>query len=205
MPCLRETVMNAHNYGALKPVDATVSGKLFVKVQIQFVGLVEPVFIVVEMTPVHAHSDKSHKTVAKDSFDIGHYTHVTDRISSAFCGDMTDQSRWILFGHKFPGPSFDMLAYCNTPYPAGAGALDDIGTIPLNVWQTGKLEFRVRGDDEYPWGDEYPHDPYYSSQFLSRSVLAGFVNGAKKKEFKFYDLERGPWPVITRQGFQLAA
>ena len=23
---------------------------------------------------------------------------------------------------------------------------------------------------------------------------------SKKKEHKFYDLERGPWPVITRQG-----
>ena len=47
------------------------------------------------------------------------------------------------------------------------------------------------------------HDPYFSSQFASRSVLAGYVNGVKKKEFKFYDLERGSWPVITRQGILL--
>ena len=97
-----------------------------------------------------------------------------------------------------------MLAYCNKSYPVGAGALDDIDTIPLNLWQTGQLEFRVRGNDEYPWGDEYPHDLYYSSQFVSRSVLAGYVNGVRKKEFKLYDLERGPWPVSTRrQGIQL--
>ena len=66
MPCLREMVLNVHNYGALKPADATVSGKLFAKVQIQVVGLVEPICIVVEMTPVHAHSDNSDKTVARD-------------------------------------------------------------------------------------------------------------------------------------------
>jgi len=49
--------------------------------------------------------------VARDFFNIGYYTHVTERVSSAFCGDMTDQTRWILFGHKFPGPSFDMLSH----------------------------------------------------------------------------------------------
>ena len=59
------------------------------------------------------------------------------------------------------------------------------------------LKFRVRGEDDSPWGDEYPHDPYFSSQFVSRSVLAGYVDGIKKKEHKFYDLERGPWPVIA--------
>ena len=78
-----------------------------------------------------------------------------------------------------------VLAYCNRPYPVGAGALGDVGTVPLNVWQTGRLEFRVRGADDYPWGDEYPHGPYYSPHFVSRSVLAGYVNGVKKKEFKF--------------------
>ena len=112
MPCLRETVMNVHNLGELLPVEATASGSLFVKTQIEFVSPTKPTFVVVEMTPVHAHSDHSHTTVARDFFNIGYYTHVTERVSSAFCGDMTDQSRWILFGHKFPGPSFDMLAYC---------------------------------------------------------------------------------------------
>ena len=34
-------------------------------------------------------------------------------------------------------------------------------------------------------------------------MLAGYVNGIQKKEFKFYDLERGSWPVITRQGILL--
>ena len=37
--------------------------------------------IVVEMTPVHAHSDNSHTTVARDFFNIGYYTHVSDDIS----------------------------------------------------------------------------------------------------------------------------
>ena len=46
-------------------------------------------------------------------------------------------------------------------------------------------------------------DTYFSSQFVSRSVLAGYVNDVKKKEFKFNDLERGSWPVITRQDIQL--
>ena len=202
MPCLRETVESVHNLGGLLPVDATASGTLFLKTQIEFVGLVQPTFIVVEMSPVHAHSDNSHTNVAKGFFELGYCTHVTDRISSAFYGDMTDQSKWILVDHKFPGPPFDMLAYCNKSYPVGAGALDDIVAIPLNLWQTGQLEFRVRGGGDYPWGDEYLHDPYFSSQFVSRSVLAGYVNGAKKKEFKFYDLE-GSWPVITRQGMQL--
>ena len=96
-----------------------------------------------------------------------------------------------------------MLAYCNKSYPVGVAALDDIDDVPLNLWQKDELELRVRGNDEHPWGDEYPHDPYFSSQFVSRSVLAGYVNGVKKKEFKFYDLERGSWPVITRQGIQL--
>ena len=124
MPCLRETVMNVHNLGGLLPVDATPSGALFIRTQIEFVDIVKPPFIVAEMTPFHAHSDDSHTTVARDFFKIGYYTHVTDRVSAAFCGDMTDQSRWILFGHKFPGPSFDMLAYCNTSYPVGYGALE---------------------------------------------------------------------------------
>ena len=34
-------------------------------------------------------------------------------------------------------------------------------------------------------------------------MLAGYVNGAKNKEFEIYDLEPGSWPVITRQGIQL--
>ena len=204
MPCLRETAMNVHNLGGLPPVEATASGSLFVKTQIEFVGLTKPTFVVVEMTPVHAHSGNSHTTVARGFFNIGHYTHVTDRVTSAFCGDMTDQSRWILFGHKFPGPSFDMLAYCDKSYPVGVGALDDIGDVPLALWQHSKQpEFRVRGEDDYPWGNEYPHDLYFPSQFVSRSVLAGYVNGVKKKEHKFYDSERGSWPVITRQGNQL--
>ena len=124
-------------------------------------------FIVVEMTPVHAHSDDSNTSVARDFFNIGYYTHVTDRVSSVFCGDKTDQSRWIMFGHKFPGPSFDMLAYCNESYPVGFGALDDISDVSPDLWQNGNLEFRVRGEDDAPWGDEYPHDPYFSSQFVS--------------------------------------
>ena len=65
-------------------------------------------------------SSPSCRQAAKGFFNIGHYTHVTERVSSAFCGDMTDQSRWIiLFGHKFPGPSSGMLAYCNKSYPVG--------------------------------------------------------------------------------------
>ena len=155
------------------------------------------------MAPVHAHSDNSHTTVAKDFFDIGYYTHVTERVPSAFCGDMTDQSRWILFGHKFPGPSFGMLAYCNTSYPTGVGALDDIGDLPLNLWRNNELEFRVRGKDDCRGVTSTPYDPYFPSQFVFRSVLAGYVNGVKKKEFKFYDLERGSWPVITRHGILL--
>ena len=121
--------MNVHNLGDLLPVEATASGSLFVKTQIEFVGLTKPTFDIVEMPPVHAHSDNSHTTVARDFFNIGYYTHVTERVSSAFCGDMTDQSRWILFGHKFPGPPFDTLAYCNKSYPVGVGALDDIGDM----------------------------------------------------------------------------
>jgi hypothetical protein len=76
--------MNVHNLGGLLPVEATASGSLFVKTQIEFVGLTRPTFIVVEMAPVHAHSDNSHTIVAKDSFNIGYYTHVTERVSSAF-------------------------------------------------------------------------------------------------------------------------
>ena len=87
MPCLRETVMNVHNLGGLLPIEATASGSLFVKTQIEFVGLTKPTFVVVEMTPVHAHPDNSHTTVARDFFNIGYYTHVTERVSSAFCGD----------------------------------------------------------------------------------------------------------------------
>ena len=116
---------------------------------------------------------------------------------------MTDQTRWILFGHKFPGPSFDMLSYCNKSYLVGLGALDDVDNVSPSLWQQNAPRFRVRGEDDSPWGDEYPHDPYFSSQFVSRSVLAGYIDGIKKKEHKFYDPERGPWPVITRQGIQL--
>ena len=151
MPCLRETVMNVHNLGGLLPIDAAASGSLFVKTQIEFVGLTKPTFIAVEMAPVHAHSDNSHTTVARDFFNIGYYTHVTERISSAFCGDMTDQSRWILFGHKFPGPSFGMLAYCNKSYPVGVKALGHVDDVTLNLWRNSELEFRVRGEDDYPW------------------------------------------------------
>ena len=203
MPCLRETVLNVHNSGGLLPVEATASGDLFVSVQIQFVDIVKPMFIVVEMAPVHAHSDKSHSNIAKDFCNIGYYTHVTDRVPSAFCGGMTDQNRWSLFGHAFPGPSFGMLAYCNKTYVVGAGALDDMDDAPSKLWQAGELQFRERGEDDYPWGDEYSSSPYISSQFVLRSVLAGYVGGIKKKEYTFYDLELGSWPVITRQGIQL--
>ena len=136
---------------------------MFATVQIKFVKLTELTLTAVEMTPVHAHSDSSHSSVAKDFYDIGYCTHVTERTSSAFCGDTTDQSRRILFGHKFSGLSFGMLAYCNNTYPAGAGALDDIEDVPSNLWQTGELVFRVRGADDYPWGDEYPSSQYLSS------------------------------------------
>jgi hypothetical protein len=152
---------------------------------------------------VHAHSDKSHSGVVKGFYNIGYYTHVTDRVSSAFCGDMADQSRWILFGHDFPGPSFDKLAYCKKTYVVGADALDDINGVSSKLRQTGELVFRKRGADGYPWGDEYPSSPYVGSQLVSRSVLAGYIAGVKKNKFKFYDLELGPWPVITRQGIQL--
>ena len=74
MPCLRETAMNVHNLGGVLPVEATASGSLFVKTQIEFVGLTKPTFIVVEMTPVHAHSDNSHTTVARDFFNIGYWS-----------------------------------------------------------------------------------------------------------------------------------
>ena len=96
MPCLRETVMNVRNLGGLLPVEVMASGSFFVKTQIEFVGLTKPTFIVVEMAPVHAHFDNSHTTVAKDFFNIRYYTHVTERVSSAFCGDMTNQSRWVV-------------------------------------------------------------------------------------------------------------
>ena len=195
MPCLRETAMNAHNPGGLLPVEATASGDLFISVQIQFVDIVKPMFIVVEMTPVHAHSNKSHSNVAKGFYNICYYTHVTDRVPSAFCGDMTDQSRWILFGHAFPDPSFGMLAYCNKTCIVGAGALDGIDDAPNQRWQPGELQFRERGEDDYPWGDEYPSSPYISSQFVSRSVLAGYVGGIKKKEYKFMILNSVPGPL----------
>ena len=45
--------MNVHNLGGLLPIEATASGSLFVKTQIEFVGLTKPTFIVVEMAPVH--------------------------------------------------------------------------------------------------------------------------------------------------------
>jgi hypothetical protein len=99
---------------------------LFVTVQIKFVKLTEPTLTVVEMTPVHAYSDGSHSSVAKDFYGIDYYTHVTERISSAFCGDMTDQSRWILFGHTFLGLSFDMLACTATALILSAPALSTI-------------------------------------------------------------------------------
>ena len=91
------------------------------------------------MNVIHAHSNDSHRTTAKDLFDIGYYTIATDRGSSSICRDITDQSRWILFGHIFPGPSFDMLAYSNN------SALDqhftsyDSSAIPLHVHKIGQF------------------------------------------------------------------
>ena len=96
MTCLREIVMKVNNLGGLLPVEATASGSLFVKTQIGCVGLVKPTFIIVELTPVHAHSDNSHTTVARDFSNIGYYTHVTKHISSTFCGDMDDQGILLL-------------------------------------------------------------------------------------------------------------
>ena len=75
-----------------------------------------------------------------------HPTPVGDVAPTNFSFGRFLKSRWILFGHKFPGPSFGMLAYCNKPYPVGVSALDDIGDLSLNLWRNDKLEFRVRGD-----------------------------------------------------------
>ena len=92
------------------------------------------------MTPVHAHSDKSHLSVAKDFCDIGYYTHATERISSAFCGDMMmNQSRCILFGHAFPGPSFVMRAYCNKAYVLQAIAKEFNGLIAIGTFVDNKI------------------------------------------------------------------
>ena len=60
--------------------------------------MTKPTFIVVETTPVYAHYDNSHTTVAPDSFNIGYYTHVTKHTSSAFCGNMADQEILLLDG-----------------------------------------------------------------------------------------------------------
>ena len=126
-----------------------MSGDLFVSVQIQFVDITKPTFVAAEMAPVHANSNASHSSVAKDFYSIGYYAHATERASSAFCGDMTDQIRWILFGHASTSSSFDMLAYCNNTYAFGAGALDDINNVPGNLWKTEQLVFRKRDADDY--------------------------------------------------------
>ena len=56
MPCLRETVTNAHNSGGLLPVEATASGNMFVSVQVQFVDITKSTFIVTEVPRVYAQS-----------------------------------------------------------------------------------------------------------------------------------------------------
>ena len=78
---------------------------------------------------------------------------------SAFCGDMTDQSRWILFGRAFPGPSFDMLAYCNKSYAAGAGALDDINDAPSN-YSDGAMDLPMMP----------PTKPFFTLQSLTHQA-----------------------------------
>ena len=123
MPCMHET----------ENVDATIAG------QIGFISLVKPAFVVVQMKIVHTHSNDSHRTVAKDFFDIGYYTNVTGRVSSSVCGDITDQSRWILFGHKFPGSSFDMLAYSNNCVLDQHFTRHYSVTIQLRVYKIGRL------------------------------------------------------------------
>ena len=77
VPCLRET----------KNVDATIYA------QLEFVKLVKPSLVVVQMKIAHAHSNNSHRTTAKGLFGIGYYTNVTERISSSICGDVTNTGR----------------------------------------------------------------------------------------------------------------
>ena len=68
-----------------------------------------------------------------------HPANITERLLSSVCGDVTDTGRWVLFGHIFLGPSFDMLAYSNN------SAFDrllsfasyDSSAIPLHVRKIG--------------------------------------------------------------------
>ena len=124
-------------YAKQKNADATVYA------QLETVKLVKPAFVVVQMKIVtfYTHSNDLHKTTAKDFFDIGYYTNITERLSSSICGDVTDIGRWILFGHIFPGPSFDMLAYSDN---SAFGQLlsfsrYDSSAIPLHVRKIGSF------------------------------------------------------------------
>ena len=198
LPCLRETVMNIHNFGSLKPVDEHEFGDLFVDYLARFCAIVEPDAVLCEMTPEHSHSDGSHKSVCKRFEQLGYSVHVTDRMSSAFCGDSTDRNRWFMLCFKLAGPSFDLLSYCQSDYSNAVDILDRPAEVSSDLWLDAPCEFRTRGKDTLPWGDEYPRDPRFLGQFISRAVLQGYAHGRRAKECKIWDVSRGPLPTVTR-------
>ena len=147
MPCIRKT----------DNTDATVPA------QLEFVNLVKPAFVVVQMKTAtfHTHSNDLHKTTAKDLFGIGYYTNITERLSSS-CGDVTGIGRWILFGHIFHGLSFDMMAYSDSSAfdQLLSFARYDSSAIPLHVrkiggfmctetWRTGQVVQRSDENDDH--------------------------------------------------------
>ena len=199
LPCLRETVMNIHNYGSLQPVAEHEVGDLFVDYLARFCAIVQPDAVLCEMTPEHCSSDGSHPTVAKRFEQLGYQVNVTHRLSSAFCGDHTDRNRWFMICLKLPGPTFDLYTYCNTDYPNAIHILDKPSKVSSELWIDAPCIFRKRGEDTLPWGDDYPRDPRFLGQYVSRAVLQGYVEGRRVKECKIWDVEKGPFPTVTRQ------
>ena len=203
LPCLRETVMNIHNYGSLQPVAEHEVGDLFVDYLARFCAIVQPDAVLCEMTPEHCSSDGSHPTVAKQFEQLGYHVNVTPRLSSAFCGDHTDRNRWFMLCFKLPGPAFDLLSYCKSDYPNGSSVLLPVSSIPADLWVHEPCEWRIRGRSSGPWGDEHPRDPRFLGQFISRAVLQGYLNGTRAKESKVWNVDNGPFPTITRAGVMI--
>ena len=97
LPCYDESPLQVlNNYGTTK------TAKLFRKVQQEFVAVVKPKYVVMEMTP-----PRNHEAVLQDYQDLNYHV-ASDICDACTVGDHTSHTRWFGFCSTSPISSFNI-------------------------------------------------------------------------------------------------
>merc|ERR1712185_165239 len=66
--------------------------------------------------------------------------------------------------------------------------------VPDELWEYRPVE-RKPGGEKF---NGFPNDPAVTGKYVSRAVIAGYVDSIRQREFKSYDPVLGNLPTITR-------